>query len=498
MNSDNTISLNLQPKRPAIYPAVLLAVLLTIPMLTLWSPAARAETATGSGTPDGTAANQAPAEAAVAAPEYLLLNLETALKLALENNTDLKRSGLDVASARLGLDSKERTFHPSLSLSGSVSSRWSDPATPGGDSMTQSAGLRIGSGYTLFNGFADSASRDAARQEVLGAEHTGARTAETLAYQVVSRFLAAAAATEQIRVQQQNVTAQQELLRKIEAFYQAGKRPVVDLYQQQAETSGAEYQLISVQRDCELKKLALLNEMGLDPAIDLELEALDPDNLKTRLVPPADVDRAVAVAREQRADYKAALAALDAAELDVRAAKGGYWPELSLSAEAGTSWSDSATASWSDQFLEDNPYASAGLSIALPLYDRNQVRNAVAAGELSRGRSRLAKLDLERQIVSDIRTAYLEYETAARQVDSATARINYTRQALENFEQRYNLNAATLLEVIQARANHLSASYEKIAADYNLIDKLVAIFYATGDLSVLTGIADGEPAGARN
>lgn len=475
-----------------------LIVLLAALTLQAWTPVIRAETSADTGTPGNSDGRQAAGDNTVIEPKPLLLDLETALTIAFDNNTDLKRAGIDVESARLSLDSKERTYHPNLSLSGSMSSRWSDPATPGGDSMTQSAGLRVGSGYTLFNGFADSASRDAARQELIGAEQSGFRSEDTLVYQVAGRFLAAAAATEQIRVQQQNVTAQQELLRKIEAFYEAGKRPVVDLYQQQAETSGAEYQLISVQRDCELKKLALLNEMGIDPGIELELEALDPDNLKTRLVPPADVDRAVRLAREQRADYKAALAALDASELEVRAAKGGYWPELSLSAEAGTSWSDAATVSWSDQFLEDNPYASAGLSIALPLYDRHQTRNAVAAGELSRGRSRLAKLDLERQIVSDIRTAYVEYETAARQVESATARINYTQQALENFEQRYNLNAATLLEVIQARANHVSASYEKIAADYNLIDKLVAIFYATGDLSVLTGNTDREPAETRN
>lgn len=469
-------------------------VLLAALMLSSWFPAIRAETSADIGTPGNSDGRQAPGNIATIEPEPLVLDLQTALRMAFDNNTDLKRSGLDIETSRLSLDSKERTYHPSLSLSGSMSSRWSDPATPGGDSVTQSAGLRIGSGYTLFNGFADSASRDSARQELIGAEQSGLRTEDTVIYQVVGRFLDAAAAQEQILVQKENVAAQQELLRKIDAFYQAGKRPVVDLYQQQAETAAAEYQLISVQRDFELKKLALLEAMGMDPGADVTLDVLNLDNLKNTLVPPADVRQAVAVAREQRADYQAILAASAAADLDIKAAKGGYWPELSLSVDAGTSWSDSASASWSDQFLQDNPYASAGLSIALPLYDRNQTRNAVAAGELNRERSRLAKLDLERQMENDIRTTYLEYETAVRQVDSVTARITYTRQALDNFEQRYNLNAATLLEVIQARANHLSASYEKIAADYNLIDKLVAIFYTTGDLSALTGQTGGKTA----
>ena len=102
---------------------VLFAVLLSVPMLmTSWAPAVLAETPPGPGTQAGMTANQAPGNNAAIAPQPLLLDLETAVKLALENNTDLKRSGLDVVSARLGLDSKERMFHPSLSLSGSVSS----------------------------------------------------------------------------------------------------------------------------------------------------------------------------------------------------------------------------------------------------------------------------------------------------------------------------------------------------------------------------------------
>ncbi len=433
------------------------------------------------------AGNPAPESDATPDPKHLVLDLETTLTLALENNTDLKRSNLDVSSARLSLDSQKRNFHPDLSFSGSLSSRWSDPATPGGDSMTQNASMRLGSAYTLFNGFADSATRDAAREELAGAELTGERAVDGVLYLVASRFLSAAAAMEQIRVQEENVTAQQELLRKINAFYEAGRRPIVDLYQQQAEAASADYQLLAGQRDYELKKLALLNDIGVSPGLLIvDIDTRNLDALRAALSPPADVAQAMALAREQRPDYKAAIAVLAAAELDVRAARGGYWPELSLGMDAGTSWSDSLKTSWSDQFFQDSPYASVGLSIALPIYDRARTRNSVAAAELMRERNRLARMDLDLQIEQEVVAAYLEYETASKQLESTVTRISYTRQALDNFEQRYNLNAATLLEVIQARANHFSAAYEKIAAEYNLIDKAIAIFYAIGDLNCLT------------
>lgn len=415
-------------------------------------------------------------------PGLLILNLETAFRLALTFNSDIQRADLDIESFRIGVDRAERQYHPSLSLSGSTSARWSEPTAPGRDAVTHSANIRLGSGYTVFNGFTDSANRDTARLELAGSERTADRIIEKILFQVTGRFLDAAAAMEQIRVQRENVYAQRELLGKIEAFFESGKRPVADLYQQQAETALAEFRLLNVERDFELKKLALLDQLGLSAGrpVQIDLDGLDDLRAFPEMLPGPE--NALTTAKNNRSDYLAAKDSQAAAEYAVRAARGGFWPNLSLSMETGTTYSGSANRSWTDQFVKDNPYASIGLSVSFPIYDRHQTRHSVASAELRYRRAQIAVRDLERQMENEILTAHLEYQTAVKQLESARAQINFTSRALENYEQRYTVNAATLLEVIQARANHLNAIYEKIAAEYNLTEKALAITYYAGEL----------------
>ncbi|HPQ42100.1 MAG TPA: TolC family protein, partial [bacterium] len=149
-----------------------------------------------------------------------------------------------------------------------------------------------------------------------------------------------------------------------------------------------------------------------------------------------------------------------------------------------------------DQIGSDNPYASLGVSISLPLMDRHATRNAVAVAELQERRLALAIRDIEDQVISDIRRAFLEYQTAEEQRASAEKKVIYARQALESFEQRYVVNAATLLEVIQARAVLLSAQYDTISAETNLLKKHVALAYSQGTLGNIIAGEDarkGEP-----
>ncbi|MGB3974821.1 MAG: TolC family protein [bacterium] len=414
--------------------------------------------------------------------DVLVLDLKSAFRLALEHNSEIQRADLDVQSSRIGLDQAERQYHPSLSLSGSTSARWSDPSVPGADSVTHSANVRLGSNYTLFNGFTDSANRDAARIELAGSEQSADRVAEGVLFQVIGRFLSAAAGIEQIQVQKENLYAQHELLSKIEAFYASGVRPIADVYQQQAEAASAEFRLLNVERDFELKKLALLDQLGLSAGRSVQIDPVGLEKVLTYLEPLPDPEKTLADAKTNRADYVAAKAVVDAAEFSIRAASGGFWPNVSLSMDAGSTYSNAAKSSWTDQLVRDNPYAQVGLSVNLPLYDRYQTRNAVASADIRYRRALLALQDLERKIEKEVLTAYLEYRTAQKQLESAQAQIIFTERALENYEQRYTVNAATLLEVVQARANHLIAMYEKIAAEYNLIEKAVAIIYYAGDM----------------
>jgi outer membrane protein len=418
--------------------------------------------------------------------ESIVLDLETALEFTLTHNTDLQRAIIEIQSLQITVDNAERQYHPSVSLSGSASSQWSDTGFENGwNDPSESASLRLSSSYTVFDGFSRKSELNASRAGLKSTEWSGFRTAETAIYQVVSQFLDTAAAKALIRVQEENLLAQEKLLQKIEAFYDSGKQPVADLFQQQAETAAAEYRLITVNRDLELMKMALVEKIGITPGSSITIISDSTSDLISKLKIPEDPETAIIRAKKNRSDYVAGKAELLSARESLRAAEGGYWPNVSLNLDTGTSYNSTALGSFGNQFGSDNPYATLGLSISLPIYNRHQTRNTVAGSRLQVQRIELTQQDLDHQIVNEINTAYLEFTAARKQLQSAETQMVYTHQALENYEQRYAVHAATLLEVVQARARHLDAAYDKIDAENNLLKKQVALAYYQGDIGVL-------------
>src|SRR5205085_2625338 len=65
------------------------------------------------------------------------------------------------------------------------------------------------------------------------------RAEQTVAFTVASNFLAIVQQQEQVRVQQENLAAQEAQEKQIKAFVDAGSRPISDLYQQQATVAAA-------------------------------------------------------------------------------------------------------------------------------------------------------------------------------------------------------------------------------------------------------------------
>ena len=81
-----------------------------------------------------------------------------------------------------------------------------------------------------------------------------------------------------------------------------------------------------------------------------------------------------------------------------------------------------------------------------------------------------------------MRRSFLDYRASTQQLDAAEAQLRAASLALESSQQRYNVGAATLLEVTQARATQLQAASGLVTARYALLFQRTLIGYYVGDL----------------
>jgi outer membrane protein len=420
----------------------------------------------------------------VGAADTRIITFNEAVRIALEQNTELRQALNTAASAEVGVSEARMEFLPDLRLSTSSSKdfgrNFSESEGRIVDQNSTSLSLGLSSGVTLFNGFANTANLRSARLMDKASKLDLGRTRETVVFTVASDFLALIQQEEQLRVRRESLTAESSLLEQVQTFVNAGARTVADLYQEQANVASAQLAVVDAERAAELARVDLMDTLQLDPAGIYQFEPPADEQLhSSEELPP--FERMLARALDKRVDISAEEARVAAAEQDVRIARSGYWPDLSLSAGYSSGYTSVSEFDFSEQ-LDQRRGGSIGLSLSLPLFDRSATSNATRRAALRTQSERIVLDDLRQGIGLQVRRVQLDYRAAKEQLTAATAQQRAADLALEATQQRYRAGAATLVELTQSRATQVQAASTLVSARYNLLFQRTLADYYLGEL----------------
>lgn len=425
-----------------------------------------------------------------AAAEENLLTLNQALDIALSKNQELKQATNQVQLNQVSVKQKKANFYPSLSLSANSSQHYFknlDTLTSDYESKnSKTLDGNLSAAVNLFNGFYDTASLQQSQLELKAAEGQLSRSGQAVVFETLQRYIQVVLAKELIGVEEKNLEAQRLQLNMIEDFYKAGKRPVTDLYQQNAEISRYDYQLLESKRDYQVGKLLLLQILGLEPHTGYQVADLEIDKLLKEIKIPTQ-EAAGKPNLGKRPDLEAQQLMVKAAEKEVKAAQSGYWPKLSFFVNLGTNYSSlDEYANLSHQLFDYNLNAAIGLSLSIPIFDKGSTKNNVAMAKLNVQNQQLELEIQKNQAAVEVQQALEDYRTAAQQVAEAESQLTYAQAALESIEARYKVQAATMVELTQARAQYLQAAYDRVKSKYNLLIQAIATAFYQGDLEEVT------------
>ena len=86
------------------------------------------------------------------------------------------------------------------------------------------------------------------------------------------------------------------------------------------------------------------------------------------------------------------------------------------------------------------------------------------------------------QIATEVRQAYLDYQTAQKRLDVTAKRLRAAERALEAEQARYDAGSSTLVELSQARATYVEAASERVQARYDFLFQSKLLDYYQGRL----------------
>ena len=174
------------------------------------------------------------------------------------------------------------------------------------------------------------------------------------------------------------------------------------------------------------------------------------------LIPPT-LEEGLRRAYASRSDYQAALAQTRAAEFSRRAATAERYPSFDLEGDYGD--------------IGVNPGNSNGTfhvagTLTVPIFQGGRVHADTLEAEATLRQARARLEDLRGQIDNDVRTALLDLNAAADQVQVARSTVDLAEQTLTQAQDRFSAGVSDNLEVVQAQESVASAHEAYISSLY--------------------------------
>jgi len=497
-----------EPARSHAFGGLTVALLLVLATTVVAAPRATAQPV-GSDTPAGA--------------DTTVISFDQAVNIALDQNTSLKRASNEVRRAETNVWAERMDWAPNATLSSGLSRNFgrSFSQEEGGivDQSTDFFRVDVSGSVSLRGlGVENYASMKNAEWQATSSELSLERTRQDVVFQVMNRYIALVENREILVVQREELEARQQQLRQIEEFVDAGSRPVSALYEQQAAVAEAESNVLAAERDVQLSETRLIQVLRLDP---MEAYRFDAPEVAENVEPEAayDLTALITQAFDQRLDLRADRAGVQAAESSVSSARSQYLPTLTFSADYGTNWSSTApdfqpvpgTGQTQElgfltqqgvvvdqpvqvvdpdfqavdfyDILDQRRGGSIGVSLRFPLFDGLRREQQVEEAQVQRLNAQYQLEDQRQQVALEVREAYLNYQTAVKQLDVTEKQVRAARQAREAAQERYNLGAASIVELTNANRNFVQAASQRIRARYNFVFQQKLIAYYVGNLN---------------
>ena len=265
-----------------------------------------------------------------------------------------------------------------------------------------------------------------------------------------------------------------EQLRVTDALVAAGKVTPDAVYRARAEQSDVQQRRDAAGQGvgAAARQLNFLLERPLEAEVPVIADSL----LGIGELPALEI--ALARARAEREELRVIEWSRQAAAGARRLALGSHLPAVSLAVDYGVQGNRY-------EFSADRAFAAASVVMSWSLFNGTQDASRAAQAGLDERRLAAQAQQAERLIALDVRQAWGAAEVARTAVGTAADRVAAARRSFDLVRRRYELGAASQLELLDARTQFTSAELNRILTetDYRLrrvqLDRAAALYPGT-------------------
>ena len=317
-------------------------------------------------------------------------------------------------------------------------------------------------------------------------------------------------AREGLRVQEESLKLADAALKRAEKELELGATSPLEIFQPQANFANAQLSVVQARYRLAQSEDALRRQMGADLDGRYQKVAIVLTEPVEAPAESLDIDREAALARalRSRPDLKNARQNLDVDDLGIRLANDALRPDLSLTAQYGSSGLGGIfyprtnivdptqrvipiVGGLSDAlggvFGFSNPVYGFGLTLRLPIRDRRasaDLADAVVQKKLDALRQRTVEENIRLQVL----TAVNQIENSRESVKIAKVARDLAQKRVEADQKRYELGTTTLFFVLASQNDFTLAEANLVTQYINYRRNQTNLLQRTGQLLEDRGI----------
>ena len=271
-------------------------------------------------------------------------------------------------------------------------------------------------------------------------------------------------AADAVRITRSTAEASKAQRDRAEEMLRAGSISRVDFAQLQSQYSSDEYQVVVAGSTLDNYKLQLKQLLELDIMEEMNpaVPGVKEENVLKALPPKNEVYETALKVMPQ---IRRGELGIEAAKLEEKSARAGFFPSISLSASVGTGHMsnndfESGSQIW-NRFNEN-----VGLTLNIPIFSNRKNRTAVNKAKIALNDSYLEWTSLQKELLRNVESAYLDAVSAQAQYLSAREKEKYARESYELTSEQFRVGVKNTVELITAQNEYSAAQQQVLQAKY--------------------------------
>ncbi len=435
------------------------------------------------------------ATADIIAQDTKVWSLQECLDYALENNISVKKSKVNEASAATDLSKAKAALLPSLSASmtqsvnyrpfqetagnfvnGSITSSSSNKAT-------ESGSYGINARWNVWNGGINQNTIKARKSDLAVAKLQTQVEANTIQEQIMQYYVQILYSKEAVRVNKSIYSKDSLAHARGEEMLEHGKMSRSEVKQLEAAKNESRYNVVNSQTVVDQYLLELRQLLELQPGSSMDISTVSIDGNAALADIPAKLD-VYGQALQNRPEILMGKESINASDLQLKIAKAGYMPTVSLSAGIGDNHMTGTQNNFGNQ-MKYNLTGSVGVTLSIPILDNRETKSAVEKAKYSRTSAELDLQDKQKQLYSSIERYWQNATSNRQRYIAAQSNVYSQEENYNSIAEQFKVGLKNVIELTSARTSLLQAEQEMLESKYTtVLNTQLLKFYSGGVLNI--------------